>query len=169
VLSKETLGVCTIWGSHSGGYEEFCVLKYNAVQSVESQRMFRKNTLPPTSGPKARNQLEAGSKQSPEEFFWNITPCSPLKVNRRFEGISRLHAALLATYFMPASCLAHYSILKTEATCYSETSVDFRRTIRSYIPENRALRCQLFWELYGTRKCIVWAKCEYFNFKAGGI
>jgi hypothetical protein len=24
-------------------------------------------------------------------IFWNITPCSPLKVNRRFGGIFRLH------------------------------------------------------------------------------
>jgi hypothetical protein len=24
-------------------------------------------------------------------MFWNITPCSPVKVNRRFGGIYRLH------------------------------------------------------------------------------
>jgi hypothetical protein len=24
-------------------------------------------------------------------FFWDITPCSPLKVNRRFGGIYRLY------------------------------------------------------------------------------
>jgi hypothetical protein len=24
-------------------------------------------------------------------IFWDITPCSPLKVNRRFAGICRLH------------------------------------------------------------------------------
>jgi hypothetical protein len=24
-------------------------------------------------------------------IFWDITPCSPLGVNRRFEGICRLH------------------------------------------------------------------------------
>jgi hypothetical protein len=30
------VGRCRIWGSHSIGYEEFCFLGYNAVQSVES-------------------------------------------------------------------------------------------------------------------------------------
>jgi hypothetical protein len=70
--------------------------------------------------------------------YWNITPCSPLKVNRRFEVTCRLHlhgrrlcqikAALLATYFMLVSCLSHSSTLNTEATCSSETSVDFQRT-----------------------------------------
>jgi hypothetical protein len=30
------------------------------------------------------------------------------------------------------SCLAYYSILKMEATCSSETSVDFQRTTRVY-------------------------------------
>jgi hypothetical protein len=36
-------------------------------------------------------------------IFWDITPCSPLKVNRRFGGTYRLHLesqiALLATCF----------------------------------------------------------------------
>jgi hypothetical protein len=31
------------WDSHSGGYEEFCLLHYKAMQSVESQKMFRVN------------------------------------------------------------------------------------------------------------------------------
>jgi hypothetical protein len=29
------------WGSHTGGYEEFCLLGHNSGQSVESQPMFR--------------------------------------------------------------------------------------------------------------------------------
>jgi hypothetical protein len=28
-------------------------------------------------------------------FFWDITPCSPLKVKRRFRGISHLHLQVL--------------------------------------------------------------------------
>jgi hypothetical protein len=32
-----------IGGSHSGGYEEYCLLGYNAVQSVECQSTFRRN------------------------------------------------------------------------------------------------------------------------------
>jgi hypothetical protein len=32
-----------IWGSHSGGYEEYYLLGYNALWSVESQQTSRKN------------------------------------------------------------------------------------------------------------------------------
>jgi hypothetical protein len=43
----------------------------------------------------ARNQHEAGSKQSPAirktSLFWDITPCSPLKVNQHFRGTCRLN------------------------------------------------------------------------------
>jgi hypothetical protein len=34
------------------------------------------------------------------------------------------------------SCLAYSSTLMNEATCSSETSVDFQRTARRYIPED---------------------------------
>jgi hypothetical protein len=57
--------------------------------------------------------------------FWIIFPCSPLKVNRHFGGTSRLQR-LLATCFTLASCLTYFSTLKMEATCSSETSVDFQ-------------------------------------------
>jgi hypothetical protein len=66
--------------------------------------------------------------------FWDITPCSPLKVNRRFGGTYGLHiqgpklsqarnqreAGSKQSY-----CLAYSSTLKMEATCSSETSIDF--------------------------------------------
>jgi hypothetical protein len=45
--------------------------------------------------------------------------------------------ALLATCFMLVSCLAYSSILKMEATCSPETSVDFQQTTLRYIPEYR--------------------------------
>jgi hypothetical protein len=61
-------------------------------------------------------------------IFWHITPCSPIKVNRRFGG----------TRFILVSFSA-YSTLKMEATCSSETLVDFRWTKRRYIPQDRAL------------------------------
>jgi hypothetical protein len=43
-----------------------------------------------------------------------------------------------------AACLTlvSFSILKMEVICSSETSVDFQRTTRHYIPEDRSL--QLF-------------------------
>jgi hypothetical protein len=79
-------------------------------------------------------------------------PCSPLKVNRRFRGTFCLHlqdqrksqarsqhevgskqSCMLVSY------LAYSSTVKTEATCSSETSVDFQRTIWRYIVEDRTL------------------------------
>jgi hypothetical protein len=50
-------------------------------------------------------------------ILWDTTPCSPLKFNRRF-GVTR----------------------QIEAICSSETSVDFQRTTRRYIPEYRTLQ-----------------------------
>jgi hypothetical protein len=54
-------------------------------------------------------------------IFWDITPCSPLSVNRRFGGTYRL----LSRWFL-AQLIA--STLKMETICSSETSVDFQRT-----------------------------------------
>jgi hypothetical protein len=44
--------VCRIWGSHSGGYEEFYILGYNVVYSDERQPTSRKNISLPSSGSK---------------------------------------------------------------------------------------------------------------------
>jgi hypothetical protein len=61
-------------------------------------------------------------------FFWDITPCSPLKFSRRFGRICRLHFQGLAY------CMAYLSTIKIEMACSSETSDDFNRTTRRYIP-----------------------------------
>jgi hypothetical protein len=45
----------------------------------------------------------------------------------------------LPSTFTLVSCLAYFSTLKMEATCSSATSVDFQRTARRYIPEDRTL------------------------------
>jgi hypothetical protein len=85
-------------------------------------------------------------------IFWDITSRSPLKST----GVSEEHSLHLehrlsraryqresmwqveaATWFTLVSCSA-WSILKTEAICSSETSVDLQRTTRRYIPK-RAL------------------------------
>jgi hypothetical protein len=50
ILFPNAFGLCMIWGSHSGGYDEFYLLGYNAVLSIESRPKFRRNTLPPFSG-----------------------------------------------------------------------------------------------------------------------
>jgi hypothetical protein len=85
-------------------------------------------------------------------FLWNITPCSPLKVNRRFGGTYRLHlqsrrisqarnqlgagsiAFLFGLFFYPE-----------DGDMFSETSVHFQETTRRYIPEETTLhnhRCE---------------------------
>jgi hypothetical protein len=45
------------------------------------------------------------------------------------------------------ACLAHPLTLKVEAICSSDTSVEFQRSTRCYIPEGRTLhdhRCENF-------------------------
>jgi hypothetical protein len=73
-------------------------------------------------------------------IFLNITPYSWLKAKRRLSKSQ----ALLATFFTLISCLACSSTLKVEAIYFSETSLDFRRITRRYIPEDRTppLNCK---------------------------
>jgi hypothetical protein len=53
--------------------------------------------------------------------------------------------ALLATCFIPISCLNFSLKLKMDATHYSEISADFQRITRRYIPEDRNLNnCSSF-------------------------
>jgi hypothetical protein len=66
-------------------------------------------------------------------LFWDITPCSPFKSQPTFR-----RNMSPPSYF--TSCLFHASFLlsstlKLEATCFPETSMDFQRTTRRYIPE----------------------------------
>jgi hypothetical protein len=57
-------------------------------------------------------------------IFWDMTPCSPLKFNRRFGG-TRLHLRIeeYATQETSVKQVVSKS-LKIEATCFSETSVE---------------------------------------------
>jgi hypothetical protein len=70
--------------------EDFCLLEYNAAQSVE-----------------------------------------------KLTDVSEKHVASRLSPLLLVSCLAYSPNLKMEATCSSETSVDFQRTTRHYIPEER--------------------------------
>jgi hypothetical protein len=86
--------------------EEYYLLVYNAMQSVESQPTFRRNMIP-----------SSGSKNKPSE-----KPASK-----------------------QVATSAYFSTPKMEAICSSETSVDFQRTTRRYIPEDSSLhnhRCE---------------------------
>jgi hypothetical protein len=48
-------------------------------------------------------------------IFWDITPCSSSKINRRYRRICLLHLlSLLATCFTLVSCLAYSWTLKME-------------------------------------------------------
>jgi hypothetical protein len=78
-------------------------------------------------------------------------PCSPLKVNRRFGGTCllllqdrRISQTRNLYAFKLVSYLGYSSILKTEATCSSETLVDFYRTIWRYISEDSTNRVIFF-------------------------
>jgi hypothetical protein len=85
-------------------------------------------------------------------IFWDIMPCSPLKVNRRFGGNCRLHLecrrisqgrkqrSAYDQVFIQVSCLAYLSTLKMEAVYSSETFFDIQQTTRRYIPEDRTLK-----------------------------
>jgi hypothetical protein len=72
--------------------------------------------------------------------FCNITPCSPLEVNRHFGVTYHLH---LESRGVSQSRNQHKASIKT--VCLPETSVDLHRTTRSYITEDRILhsrRCE---------------------------
>jgi hypothetical protein len=81
--------------------------------------------------------------------YWDIMH-SPLKVNQRFGGtcclqfqsprIIRQSLFCLPLAFTLVSCSAYSSTMKIEATCFSETSVDFQWTTRHYIPVNRTVQ-----------------------------
>jgi hypothetical protein len=72
-------------------------------------------------------------------MLWDITPRSPLKVNRRYLAYSsalKMEAIFSSEMLVSFSA---YSNLKMEAMCFSETSIDFQRTTRRYIPEDSTL------------------------------
>jgi hypothetical protein len=61
-------------------------------------------------------------------------------------------AGSIAACFMLISCLDYSSILTTESTCYSQTSIDFRRTARDHIAEGTTLHIHRFENLKSSRK-----------------
>jgi hypothetical protein len=82
--------------------------------------------------------------------FWDITPCSPLKVKPTFrrnisppslgsKNKTEQETRLKAGGKQSRTCSVYFSTLKMEATCSSETSIYFQRIIRRYIREDRTL------------------------------
>jgi hypothetical protein len=97
------------------GFEEFYLLGYNAVTPCETQ---------PT--------------------FWRVT-CRLHLQSRSISQARNQRESRWQAELCLISCLAYASNLKIEATCSSETSVDFERTTRRYIPEDKTLhnhRCE---------------------------
>jgi hypothetical protein len=78
-------------------------------------------------------------------IFWDITLCSPLKVNWCFRRTYHPHLqkpAWRELWLLPASrwfLLCYSWTLKMEAMCYSEMSVDFQWNMWRCIPEDRTL------------------------------
>jgi hypothetical protein len=76
-------------------------------------------------------------EQMESSIFWDIKQCSPLIFNGRFGEICRLH---LQDRRIKEARNEHEA-----GSAYYETSVDFQRRTRRYIPENRILhnhRCE---------------------------
>jgi hypothetical protein len=115
-------------------------------------------------------------------IFWDIAPCSPMKVNWRFGETCRLqlqagriirarNQLCLPPTLTPVSCLVCSSTLKMEATCSSGTSVDFRRTTGAISQKTELFKLQYFhsmpnflnsWHIdanyyytWKTKKCVV--------------
>jgi hypothetical protein len=71
-------------------------------------------------------------------IVWDITPCSPLNVNRPLGGTYwlRLQVWIISHARNQREIRRQAdSTLKMEAICSSETSVDFQQTTRHYIPD----------------------------------
>jgi hypothetical protein len=94
------IALCRIWGSHSGGYEEFYLLGYDTMQSVETKPTFRRNTF-------SRLQAEFCLLLASCWFLawlilrpWicrrHIPPKSPLKMNGLYGVISMKIKQLLS-------------------------------------------------------------------------
>jgi hypothetical protein len=58
--------------------------------------------------------------------------------------VVRRNSTLLATYFTPVACLASFSVLKMEPTCYADSSVHLQCTQWCYNPEDRIIRLDVF-------------------------
>jgi hypothetical protein len=89
-----------------------------------------------------QNNIFKWWKTRKSSIFWDIMQCSPLKVNRRFGRICRLHLKgrrICQTRNQKAGGKQSDSTLKMEAIYCYETSIDFQRTTWHYIPKDRTL------------------------------
>jgi hypothetical protein len=87
-------------------------------------------------------------------IFWDITLCSPLKINRRFGGTDR-RAFFLQPAFTLVSCSAYSSTLKMGAICSSEISFDFQRTYTALYATRQNSSLPRMWE----SQSLEWKYC----------
>jgi hypothetical protein len=100
--------------------------------------------------------------------FWDITPCSPLRVNRRFGGTYCLNLGLPSALMLVCSV---YSTPKMEANRSSGTSIDLQDSTRHSVPEDRThhwlVRCVLWWrrawKVRVAIRSVVLTHMEYHN------
>jgi hypothetical protein len=110
--------ICLIWGPHSGGHGEYCLLGDNAACS-------------------RRNSTDVSEERIAFFFGWRVS-----------------EVALLTACFKLCSCLAYYITLKIEAICHPETSADFQRNTRRYVPKYRTVCMRNFMETYFNNRAI---------------
>jgi hypothetical protein len=61
----------------------------------------------------------------------------------------------LPTLFTLVSCVTYSSTLKAEAICSSETSINFQRSTRLYIPEDRTLQRSSFKKYFSSKTSLM--------------
>jgi hypothetical protein len=86
-----------------------------------------------------------GKKVHVNRYWTFLNIVQALKWRVLSSGFILVHKLCLPPAFTLVSCSAYSSTLKMEAICSSETSVDFQRTTRRYIPEDSNIynhRCE---------------------------
>jgi hypothetical protein len=114
-------------------------------------------------------------KRTKNSFFWDISPRSGLKVNRR-SGVKYCldfqdriigqakNQRELDTLFTLISCLSYFSTLKMEATFYPESWVRFQETTCRYILQDRTLHNHRSDNLKSCEMNVSWILfCSYFE------
>jgi hypothetical protein len=103
-------------------------------------------------------------------IFWDITPCSPSSLNRRFGGTYRLHLQDWKNKLskQPVRKPFIFTTQKMETICSSETSVNTQRSTWSYIPEDGNLRCSNLTFIYSSWCWHAYKPTNSFTLHAPG-